>query len=90
MEPPTEPQACEGCAGIARRTPCGPYHWGFRWISFRGRETCEGCAEIGGRALTDSAAGAVGGAPWGQEACEGRAEAKTCGEHRQGQKEEGG
>eukprot|EP00959_Pyramimonas_sp_CCMP1952_P052340 1094203-Pyramimonas_sp.AAC.1 len=26
---------------------CGLCHWGFRWSSLRGKETCEGCAETG-------------------------------------------
>eukprot|EP00959_Pyramimonas_sp_CCMP1952_P206074 4309267-Pyramimonas_sp.AAC.1 len=35
------------CRAVA---PCEPCHWGLRWGSVWGHETCEGCAEVGAAA----------------------------------------
>ena len=44
---------------------CGHLHWGPRWSSLWGHETCEGCAEMRVELHADPATGAFGGAPYG-------------------------
>ena len=36
---------------MGARDACGRWHWGLRWSSLWGRETCEGCAKMGGGAM---------------------------------------
>ena len=42
-----------------------PFHWGLRWSSPWGPETCEVCAEMSGGRHANPATGAFGGAPDG-------------------------
>eukprot|EP00959_Pyramimonas_sp_CCMP1952_P231417 4837187-Pyramimonas_sp.AAC.1 len=44
---------------------CEPCHWGLRWSSRWGHETCKWCAERGGGRHADPAIGAFSGAPYG-------------------------
>ena len=36
-----------GCADMGGADACGHRHWGLRWSSQWGHETCEGCAGMG-------------------------------------------
>ena len=55
-------------AGVCQNGPeyaCGPCHWGLRWSSLWGYETCEGCAKVDPNTHAGPATGAFGGAPYG-------------------------
>ena len=43
---------------------CGRQHWGLRWSSLWGHETCEGWAKVGVVTYAIPASGALGGAPY--------------------------
>ena len=54
---------------------CRLRHWDLRWSSLWGHETCEGCADIGGRDTCGLCHWDLRwGSLWGHETCEGCAE----------------
>ena len=62
------PMGVRNVRGVCQSVPeyaCGPCHWGLRWSSLWGHETCEGCAKVEGGRHARSATGAFGGAPCG-------------------------
>eukprot|EP00959_Pyramimonas_sp_CCMP1952_P068881 1437807-Pyramimonas_sp.AAC.1 len=55
---------------------CEPCHWGLRWRSMWGHDTCDGCAEMAAVVPCEPCHWGLrghGAMPWGHEALEGRA-----------------
>ena len=60
-----EPTSVRSVCQKRPESPCRRSHWGLRWSSLWGHETCEGCARRGPNHHADAATGAFGGAPYG-------------------------
>ena len=62
----------EGWAAVGAAGACERTHWGLRWSSRWGHETCEGCAEMGvGEACERSHWGLRWSSLWGHDPREG-------------------
>ena len=59
------PRTVRGVCRNGAVAPCELSHWGLRWSSLWGHETCEGCAEMGRWRHANFPTGAFGGAPYG-------------------------